>query len=140
MYRNTPETFHIPSSRRLPSVRPKSTAAYSVATPAKKRLPGAVVLFVVMTITKLPNRHAYSALAGGMISLGEAATIAAELARPDLDLIKQGEQVCGTGAGGSQGAGRGRQGRRPQQNSFTPHMRGDIDIRGSCRSTRQGEQ
>src|SRR6266852_5080162 len=33
-----------------------------------------------------------SALAGGMISPGEAATIAAELAMPDLDLIKQGEQ------------------------------------------------
>jgi hypothetical protein len=25
---------------------------------------------------------------------------------PDLDLIKQGEQGCGTGAGGSPGAGR----------------------------------
>jgi hypothetical protein len=34
-----------------------------------------------------------SALAGGMISPGEAATIAAELAMPDLDLIKQEEQV-----------------------------------------------
>ena len=33
-----------------------------------------------------------SALAGGMISPGEAATITAELAMPDLDLIKQGEQ------------------------------------------------
>jgi len=79
-----------------------------------------------------------SALAAGVITPGEAATIAAELARPDLDLIKQGEQGDGTSAGGSQGAVRGREGRRPQQNSFTPHMRGDIDIRGSCRSTRQG--
>jgi hypothetical protein len=33
-----PKPIHIHSSRRLPSVRPKSTAAYSVATPAKKRL------------------------------------------------------------------------------------------------------
>jgi hypothetical protein len=33
-----------------------------------------------------------SALAGGVITPGEAATIAAELAVPDLDLIKQGEQ------------------------------------------------
>src|SRR6266849_5894370 len=33
-----------------------------------------------------------SALAAGVITPGEAATIAAELARPDLDLIKQGEQ------------------------------------------------
>src|SRR6266849_3623840 len=33
-----------------------------------------------------------SALAGGMITPGEAATIAAELAMPDLDQIKQGEQ------------------------------------------------
>jgi hypothetical protein len=33
------------------------------------------------TIIKLPNRHVYSALAGGMISRGEAETIAAELAR-----------------------------------------------------------
>jgi hypothetical protein len=40
-----------------------------------------------------------SALAGGMITPGEAATIAAELAMPDLDQIKQGEQGCGTGAG-----------------------------------------
>jgi hypothetical protein len=47
-----------------------------------------------------------SALAGGMITPGEAATIAAELAMPDLDQIKQGEQGCGTGAGGSPGAGR----------------------------------
>jgi hypothetical protein len=37
---------------------------------------------------------------------GEAVTIAAELAMPDLDLIKQGEQGGGTGAGGSPGAGR----------------------------------
>jgi hypothetical protein len=35
---------------------------------------------------------ATSALAGGMITHGEAATIAAALAMPDLDLIKQGEQ------------------------------------------------
>jgi hypothetical protein len=33
-----------------------------------------------------------SALAGGVITPGEAATIAAELAVPDLDLIKQEEQ------------------------------------------------
>jgi hypothetical protein len=33
-----------------------------------------------------------SALAGGVIAPGEAATIAAELAVPDLDLIKQDEQ------------------------------------------------
>src|SRR6266436_4713136 len=33
-----------------------------------------------------------SALAGAMITPGEAATIAAELAMPDLDQIKQGEQ------------------------------------------------
>jgi hypothetical protein len=33
-----------------------------------------------------------SALAGGVITRGEAATIAAELAVPDLDLIKQDEQ------------------------------------------------
>jgi len=33
-----------------------------------------------------------SALAGGVITSGEAATIAAVLAAPDLDLIKQGEQ------------------------------------------------
>src|SRR6202011_921796 len=33
-----------------------------------------------------------SALAGGVITPGEAATIAAELAVPDLDLIKQDEQ------------------------------------------------
>jgi hypothetical protein len=33
-----------------------------------------------------------SALAGGVITPGEAATIAAELAMPDLDQIKQGEQ------------------------------------------------
>jgi hypothetical protein len=33
-----------------------------------------------------------SALAGGIITPGEAATIAAELAMPDLDQIKQGEQ------------------------------------------------
>jgi hypothetical protein len=42
-----------------------------------------------------------SALAGGMITHGEAATSAAELAMPDLDLIKQGEQGCGTIADGS---------------------------------------
>jgi hypothetical protein len=44
--------------------------------------------------------------ASGMITPGEAATIAAELAMPDLDLIKQGEQGCRTGARGSPGAGR----------------------------------
>jgi hypothetical protein len=44
--------------------------------------------------------------ASAMITPGEAATIAAELAMPDLDLIKQGEQGCRTGAGGSPGAGR----------------------------------
>jgi hypothetical protein len=33
-----------------------------------------------------------SALVGGVITPGEAATIAAELAMPDLDQIKQGEQ------------------------------------------------
>src|SRR6266851_3690315 len=37
-------------------------------------------------------RAVTSALVGGMISLAEAATIAAELAMPDLDLIKQAEQ------------------------------------------------
>jgi hypothetical protein len=42
----------------------------------------------------------------GMTTPGEAATIAAGLAIPDLDLIKQGEQGCRTGAGGSPGAGR----------------------------------
>ena len=41
-----------------------------------------------------------------MITPGEAATMAAELAMPDLDLIKQGEQGCRTGADGSPGAGR----------------------------------
>jgi hypothetical protein len=44
-----------------------------------------------------------SALAGGVITPGEAATIAAELAVPDLDLIKQDEQGCGTGASGPVG-------------------------------------
>jgi len=52
-----------------------------------------------------------SALAGGVIAPGKAATIAAELAMPDLDLIKQAEQGCGTGAGVRQGPGR--QSRRP---------------------------
>jgi hypothetical protein len=47
-----------------------------------------------------------SALAGGVITPGEAATIAAELAVPDLDLIKQEEQGCGTGASGSPRDGR----------------------------------
>ena len=42
-----------------------------------------------------------SALAGGVITPGEATTIAVELAVPDLDLIKQGEQGCETGASGS---------------------------------------
>jgi hypothetical protein len=37
-------------------------------------------------------KAATSALAGGVITPGEAATIAAELAVPDLDLIKQVEQ------------------------------------------------
>jgi hypothetical protein len=37
-------------------------------------------------------KAATAALAGGMITPGEAATIAAELAMPDLDLIKQVEQ------------------------------------------------
>ena len=41
-----------------------------------------------------------------MITPGEAATIPAELAMPDLDLIKQGEQGRRTGAGGGPGAGR----------------------------------
>jgi hypothetical protein len=44
--------------------------------------------------------------ASGMITPGEAATMAAELAMPDLDLIKQGEQGRRTGAGGWPGAGR----------------------------------
>jgi Family of unknown function (DUF5681) len=48
-----------------------------------------------------------SALAGGMITPGEAATIAAELAVPDLDLIKQDEQG---GAGPARGVGQGRSG------------------------------
>jgi len=48
-----------------------------------------------------------SALAGGMITPGEAATIAAELAMPDLDLIKQGEQGVRHRRGG---LGRGRSG------------------------------
>ena len=39
-----------------------------------------------------------SALVGGVITPGEAATIAAELVMPDLDQIKQGEQG-GTGPG-----------------------------------------
>ena len=42
-----------------------------------------------------------SALAGSVITTsGEAATIAAELATPALDLIKQEEQVSPTVAGG----------------------------------------
>ena len=40
----------------------------------------------------LTRRALELALAGGMITPGEAATIAAELAMPDLDLIKQDEQ------------------------------------------------
>src|SRR5437016_1249149 len=44
-----------------------------------------------------------SALARGEITPGEAETIAAELAMLDLDLIKQDEQVSGTGAIGSPG-------------------------------------
>jgi hypothetical protein len=40
-----------------------------------------------------------AALAGDMISPGEAATIAAELARPDLDLIKQEKQGLGDRCG-----------------------------------------
>jgi len=51
-----------------------------------------------------------SALAAGVITPGEAATIAAELARPDLDLIKQGEQGVrdrrGRFARGRSGSGR----------------------------------
>src|SRR6202011_4964472 len=47
-----------------------------------------------------------SALAGGVITPGEAATIAARLAVPDLALIKQDEQGCGTGASGSPRDGR----------------------------------
>src|SRR6266481_9756207 len=47
-----------------------------------------------------------SALAGGVITPGAAATIAVELAVPDLDLIKQGEQGCETGASGSPRDGR----------------------------------
>jgi hypothetical protein len=40
------------------------------------------------------------------IAPGQAAMTAAELAMPDLDLIKQVEQECGTGVNGSPGAGR----------------------------------
>ena len=47
-----------------------------------------------------------SALAGGMITPAEAATIVAELAVPDLDLIKQDEQGCGAGVSGSPRDGR----------------------------------
>jgi hypothetical protein len=46
-------------------------------------------------------KAATSALDAGVITPGDAATIAAELAMPDLDLIKQVEQGCGTGAGAS---------------------------------------
>jgi hypothetical protein len=42
----------------------------------------------------------------GIVTPDEAATIAAELAIPDLDLIKQGEQRCRTGARRWPGAGR----------------------------------
>ena len=49
---------------------------------------------------------AVTSAAGGVITPGEAATIAAELAVPDLDLIKQDEQGCRTGAGDRPGAGR----------------------------------
>src|SRR5713101_6394440 len=50
-------------------------------------------------------------IAAASLLAGEAATFAAELAMPDLDLIKQAEQGCGTGAGVRQGPGG--QSRRP---------------------------
>jgi hypothetical protein len=45
-----------------------------------------------------PTGERASALAGGVIASGGAATIATELATPDLDLIKQAEQGYGTAA------------------------------------------